>query len=594
MVLRYHGEAARALHLPEQRNRRMSGRITLVVFTLSVAGILGQQPAQAITLWTENAENGYGEVIDGTAVSYPLIQSDVAGQGNNAFHLATPTGADNWFAIDETLTMQSDTKLFFLSRLGWATTSQIARVQISTNGGGTWPTNIVNQTGSGGSGEGSFSLKEIDLSSYSGQNLRFRFYYDVVPGSYYPQTDPGVGWYVDDIQIGSEYQKPQWSIGNPSAHEQQYLEYVNRARADAMVEAARLRDETDPDIQSAYNFFGIDEPDIVTQFQYHINNGYMDQFAQPLSFQANLLQAAQLHTLDQFNNQFQGHVSSNNPPAPFQPGYNLGNRATAVGYGFQSLGENVYSNADSVAQGHAGFDVDWGIQNTVGAPGYNPAFNDQGMQNPPGHRFNIHNGDWKEIGIGVINGTNGSVGPQVVTEDFGRPLGDIIYITGVVYEDLNSNDFYDIGEGRSGVRVDVEGASFYAVSTASGGYSVPVPGNGTYEVEFSGGGFQTYEATATVSDGENEKVDYLVSAVTPLDGDYNNDGIVDTADYVMWRKRTAIGDYATWRTHFGESNLGSGGDSPFQTGVPEPASAVLMALPGAVVVGMRRRSSRVI
>jgi uncharacterized protein YkwD len=468
-------------------------------------------------------------------------------------------------------------------------------VQISTNGGSTWPTNIFSQAGDNEEGEGSFSLKEINLGSYAGQNLRFRFYYDVVPpGSYYFQTDSGVGWYVDNIQIGSEFQKSQWSIGNPTAHEQQYLEYINRARADAMVEAQRLRNETNPDIQSAYDFFEIDGQDIVTQFQWHISNGYIDQHAQPLSFQANILQAAQLHTQDLFNNQFQGHFSSSNPPAPFQPGYDPGDRLTAVGYSFTSYGENVYSNSDSVAHGHAGFDVDWGNIDDSSRPGYNAAFVGQGMQNPPGHRFSIHNGSLQEIGIGVINDTNGSVGPQLVTQDFGDS-GDVRYITGVVYEDLNSNSFYDIGEGRSGVRIDVDGSAYYAVSTASGGYSVPVSQDGAYDVFFSGGGFQSFTTTTNIANGENEKLDYLVSALATQPGDFNEDGIVDAADHVLYRKGID-GPYSEWRTNFGESLDGdsaSPGIEHAQATVPEPtASALVLAASFMATCFARHRQIR--
>jgi hypothetical protein len=316
--------------------------------------------------------------------------------------------------------------------------------------------------------------------------------------------------------------------------------------------------------------------------------------------------AAQLHTQDMFQNQFQGHTSSSNPPPPFLPGYTLSQRLAAVGYQ-GSAAENVFSHADSVAHGHAGFDVDWGDTSNPAAPFYNPAFDGQGMQNPAGHRRTIHNGDYKEIGLGVINGTNGSVGPQIVTQDFANP-GDIRYITGVVYEDLNSNNFYDIGEGRSGVRVDVDGAAFFAISTASGGYSVPVPTDSTYAITFSGGGFQTFMTLANVLKGENEKLDYLVSALAGVPGDYNDDGTVDAADYVVWRKTVGtttmlpndpdggtIGEqqYDTWRMHFGEpTGGGSHGALAYQNAVPEPASLWSCGIAVILWLGSRRRRSR--
>jgi uncharacterized protein YkwD len=360
-----------------------------------------------------------------------------------------------------------------------------------------------------------------------------------------------------------------------------------------------LRNEPDPEIQSAYDFFNIDGQDIVDQFAWYVNNGAIDRFAQPLSFQQDLLTMAQLHTQDMFQNQFQGHTSSNSPPPPFGPGYTFGQRLDAVGYD-GAAGENVGAHLESVPYGQAGFDVDWGNINSPGAPFYNPDFVGQGMQNPAGHRMNIHNGDFKDVGIGVINGTNGSVGPQVVTQDFGDP-GDVRYVTGVVYEDLNSNNFYDIGEGRSGVRVDVDGSAFFAISTTSGGYSVPVPANGTYPVTFSGGGYQTFMTTATVLNGENEKVDYLV-VPAGVPGDYNDDGIVDTADYVTWRKNVGttnvlpndpvggmIGSqqYANWRANFGETS----GSGAAQAAVPEPASFALCGMTTLLgFVAMRGRS----
>jgi uncharacterized protein YkwD len=557
-------------------------------------------PAYAYTLWTENAENGYANVIDNTDISYPLIQSDVVGQGNNAFHLANPGFQDNSFVINQTLTPQADTKLFFLSRLRSATTAQIARVQISTNGGSTWPTNIYNQAGNndGGGGEGAFTLKEVNLGSYASQNVRLRFYYDFTGGSAFTQTSSTVGWFVDDIQVGSEFQKIQWSIGNPSPKEQLNLEYINRARADAIAEAARLANETDPEIQSAYNFFGITGQNIVNQFQWYVDNGAIARHAQPLSFQSQLNTAAELHSQDMLAHEFQGHFSSANPPAPFPPGASLGQRASAVGYSYASLGENVYSYSTSVAEGHAGFDVDWGNINTPGAPFYNPAFNSQGMQNPAGHRLSIHNNTFKEVGIGIVEGTNGSVGPQLVTQDFGTP-GDIRYVTGVVYEDLNSNNFYDVGEGRSGVRVDVNGSAYYALSTASGGYSVPVPADGNYNVLFSGGGFQNFTASATIASGLNAKVDYLALELASLPGDYNNDGIVNTADYTVWRDHlgsaTALAnddtagvdqdDYTRWMNNFGNTLAGGAATSA----VPEPSTALLLLTALLAPLLIRRR-----
>ena len=65
-----------------------------------------------------------------------------------------------------------------------------------------------------------------------------------------------------------------------------------------------------------------------------------------------------------------------------------------------------------------------------------------------------------------------------------------------------------------------------------------------------------------------------------LDGDYNSDGRVDAADYVVWRKTDGTQtEYDTWRANFGRT-VGNGSQS--DATVPEPSAAVLFVL-GATI-----------
>jgi hypothetical protein len=87
--------------------------------------------------------------------------------------------------------------------------------------------------------------------------------------------------------------------------------------------------------------------------------------------------------------------------------------------------------------------------------------------------------------------------------------------------------------------------------------------------------------------------DFTVAA--GLDGDFNGDGRVDAADYVLWRAGGSPhpndpADYQLWRAHFGETAPGSGSSLANAQGVPEPASLVLMflAFAGLWSVGSRR------
>lgn len=88
-------------------------------------------------------------------------------------------------------------------------------------------------------------------------------------------------------------------------------------------------------------------------------------------------------------------------------------------------------------------------------------------------------------------------------------------------------------------------------------------------------------------------------------GDYNQNGVVDSADYVMWRNSNGqsvtpgtgadgdgngivnANDYSFWRARFGNT---SGSGSALGGGaIPEPASAVLIALAGLALTAASRR-----
>ena len=82
-------------------------------------------------------------------------------------------------------------------------------------------------------------------------------------------------------------------------------------------------------------------------------------------------------------------------------------------------------------------------------------------------------------------------------------------------------------------------------------------------------------------------------AVAGVLGDYNRNGIVDAADYIVWRKTSGqtgsglaadgngnnkidTGDYDVWRAHFGQTFPGSGASTIEKAAVPEPATLLLL------------------
>jgi hypothetical protein len=75
-----------------------------------------------------------------------------------------------------------------------------------------------------------------------------------------------------------------------------------------------------------------------------------------------------------------------------------------------------------------------------------------------------------------------------------------------------------------------------------------------------------------------------------LAGDFNNDGTVDAADYVVWRKTNGtLQQFNEWKANFG-ATLGSGASaSPSPSGsVPEP-SAWLVCVVGAAAISVSQR-----
>ena len=114
------------------------------------------------------------------------------------FHLAHTNPAPQLLEFTDVFFPATNTTLNFQSLLGYATTNEVARVQVSTNGGGAWA-DLYAQTGTGGSGDAAFAAHALSLSNCAGQITRVRFDYDYGGGSYYSQTSPDFGWCLQNI-----------------------------------------------------------------------------------------------------------------------------------------------------------------------------------------------------------------------------------------------------------------------------------------------------------------------------------------------------------------------------------------------------------
>jgi hypothetical protein len=129
--------------------------------------------------------------------------------------------------------------------------------------------------------------------------------------------------------------------------------------------------------------------------------------------------------------------------------------------------------------------------------------------------------------------------------------------------------------------------------------------SGTFEEDVTPGFFPTGQTgsvftsigSATVFGTTTEATITTIvrtNSTGPSSADYNNDGFVDAADYVLWRKVPGSfggipGGYNLWRQQFG-TDVGPGAGGGGASGaVPEPASVILLVFGLASVYFMRRR-----
>lgn len=279
---------------------------------------------------------------------------------------------------------------------------------------------------------------------------------------------------------------------NPTPMEQELLELTNKMRMDPAGELNRLLVSTNPlqardaQVQSALSYFGVSGSTLVSQWASLTP-------AAPLAWAEGLMNSARTHN--------QAMIAADTQSHQLPGEADLGTRATNGGYSnWNALGENIYAYSNTVLYGHAGFAIDWGF-----GPG--------GIQSPAGHRVNIMNPSFREVGMSVIaeNNSATSVGPLVITQDFGNRFSfGNAYLLGVVFADGNSNNSYNAGEGLGGVTVTIAGAAgtFTTTTMSAGGYQRQVP-SGSYTVTFSGGSLSA-PITKTITVGTaNVKLDAI-------------------------------------------------------------------------------------
>ena len=261
----------------------------------------------------------------------------------------------------------------------------------------------------------------------------------------------------------------QYDSGNPTPAEQLVLEYINRARADPNAEGVRLG----IDIHE-----GLSDPSLV-------------QIRPPLAMNRFLLSAARAHSQDMWTRNYFAHTDPDGK-GPYE-------RMVAAGYTFVPS----YRCGENIAAGSAGYSaaaLEDLLMVDVGTAGRGHRVNLLDIQSPP---------IYSEVGIGYYAAWSpNSMGlSNFITQDFAVTSNAGPFLLGVVYKDLNGNNFYDIGEGVSGVTITPSIGTYYAISSASGGYAFPIGTSGTITVTASGPSFTAITRLVTLT-GVNIKLDF--------------------------------------------------------------------------------------
>ncbi len=245
-----------------------------------------------------------------------------------------------------------------------------------------------------------------------------------------------------------------------TAEEQMIVELVNRARLDPLGELGRQDEGFAAGVTTAPK--------------------------EALAVVETLSDASDAHSQDMDNRDFFSHT---NPD-----GDSPSDRAIDAEHGSRFVGENI----GWIGSTRTSFDEQARAQS-----------HHDNLWDSDGHQQNFMSDAWSEIGVGYDYGDYlGYSGSTFVTEMFGD-RGET-YLTGVVIEDADGDEFYDIGEGQGDVKITAySGDDVYATATwESGGYTLALP-SGDYRVVFEGGDLDVpYETNVTIGN-ENVKLDVI-------------------------------------------------------------------------------------
>jgi hypothetical protein len=217
-----------------------------------------------------------------------------------------------------------------------------------------------------------------------------------------------------------------------------------------------------------------------------------------------------------------------------------------------------------------------------------------------------YSGTLAETGFNFTPGTVGNFGPYIIRSSGFTENGE----TAALVSANNAVDPDGLGRPTIGFGVPSEGFVASNISIENGFTNTTVTTNGVGHGTYFSPPRQVGAFTFTMLNGTmgfkgigyEYDVNFDIAPVaTPITGDYNHNGVVDAADYVVWRNGDIAADanndtlvdqadYDIWRANFGNTAGAGAGSALGSATVPEPATCGLLVM-GLLTVCSRRNSA---
>lgn len=300
---------------------------------------------------------------------------------------------------------------------------------------------------------------------------------------------------------------------NPTADEQEVLQYINRFRVDPAGEFSRLFSSASPlvardsTLQADLDFFKVNGALLQSEWSAIVPT-------QPVTWNEAITNFSAGHNNNMIaQNQLFHSDSLARRTALLAAAVNLD-----VISGQRITSEIVFGQIKSPLHNYASYSVDWGVGSG-------------GMETTRSHRVALVNSVFEEIGGKITDTSASNLKPKTNAFVLANIQNAAVRVSGAVFEDRNNSGWYEAGEGLGSVSLlfeHTDGRKFNTTAFSAGGYQIELPA-GTYKIRVTGGSMQhAVVRTITVGD-KSQWQNFIYKASDPAPDVYEPNDASATA-----------------------------------------------------------------